>query len=394
MRIERSRTRLSFRRPSPRRRGGCLSLVVSVGLIAGVAAVGWLWFNRLWGGGSASAPPDVMRSAYNAFERGDLTGALSLSTQRLNAAPTDPEALILAVRALIYRSYSEYNRAFDRQTAIQLATEHYQAAPTDPHALAAYAFAVSSEGNAAGAAEAARLALERIPNHALALTALALAHSSAGSHETALRESLAASANSSPFLVDALRAQAISQRDLGDYAAALRTVARAIEIAPKLIPLYFEQAQYALLLGDGDAATVAYFQVFVTDPENVKARLRLCELSSLMRERDMAVRYCGEVVERAPSWYEGWYRLGMEYFYQGAFEDAQRSLRRCSSLQVMQNISPADLRFECWYIQGQAAEIRGDCTSLVAIYNEFRTLAADPQVQQRWTYPPEGPPGC
>ena len=46
--------------------------------------------------------------------------------------------------------------------------------------------------------------------------------------------------------------------------------------------------------------------------------------------------------------------------------------RRC---RCMQNVPISERRFECWYIQGQAAEIRGDCESLIAIYNEFRAIA-------------------
>jgi hypothetical protein len=60
----------------------------------------------------------------------------------------------------------------------------------------------------------------------------------------------------------------------------------------------------------------------------------------------------------------------------------------------MQNIPVDQRRFECWYLQGQAAEIVGDCPSLLATYNEYRAMAADQTVPQTWTYPPEGPPGC
>jgi hypothetical protein len=134
--------------------------------------------------------------------------------------------------------------------------------------------------------------------------------------------------------------------------------------------------------------------VLVFDPNNVKARLRLCELSSLLREHDAAVNYCSQVTELAPSFADGWYQLGLEHFLRGDFRAAQEALHRCSSLQVMQNVPVSERRFECWYLQGQAAEILGDCPSLLETYNEFRAMAADPSIQQTWTYPPEGPPGC
>jgi tetratricopeptide (TPR) repeat protein len=149
-----------------------------------------------------------------------------------------------------------------------------------------------------------------------------------------------------------------------------------------------------LQIGDVDSATHAYYQVLTVDPGNVKVRLRLCELSSMMRERDEAIHYCEEVTQRAPSWSDGWYQLGREYFLQGNFESARDGLHRCSTLQVMQDVPVSQRRFECWYLQGQAAEILGDCQTLVTTYNEFRAMTADVDVQQTWTYPPEGPPQC
>src|SRR5690606_4115963 len=97
---------------------------------------------------------------------------------------------------------------------------------------------------------------------------------------------------------------------------------------------------------------------------------------------------------RAPSWADGWYQLGREHFLQGDFAAAQQNLHRCSSLQVMQNVPVSERRFECWYLQGQAAQILGDCEALIATYNEFRSMAATEEIQQTWVYPPEGPPGC
>ncbi len=396
MRIERSRSRLTFRKRR-RRSAGCLSILFSIALIVGVGVVGWLWFNRLTNPvrpGSTSS--DLLASAQNAFGRGDLSGAISLARQVLNDQPDDSSALRLLVRALVYRSYAEYNRASDRDVALQTTSAMIAKHPDNPDILAIHAFALQAADQADDAADTARRVLEANPEHALARTALALAYGSVGAYEAALRESQRAvqAATTAADGLDALRALAIAYSDTGNYDSAVSTVERALTINGNLATLYFERAQYALLIGDSDAATVAYFQVLTHDTNNVKARLRLCELSSLLRERDMAISYCEEVTSRAPSWSEGWYRLGMEYFLQGNFEQAQQDLHRCSSLQVMQDTPTSEIRFECWYIQGQAAEIRGDCASLISIYNEFRALNADEQIQQRWTYPPEGPPNC
>jgi hypothetical protein len=61
---------------------------------------------------------------------------------------------------------------------------------------------------------------------------------------------------------------------------------------------------------------------------------------------------------------------------------------------MMQNVPLEERRFECWYLQGQAAEILGDCPSLIATYNEYRAMAAAAQIAETWVYPPEGPASC
>ena len=63
-------------------------------------------------------------------------------------------------------------------------------------------------------------------------------------------------------------------------------------------------------------------------------------------------------------------------------------------MQVKQDIPIPDRRFECWYLQGQSAEIVGDCQALLTTYHEFLDMAERTDIPQTWTYPPEGPPAC
>ncbi len=393
MRVERNRSRLTFRKQR-RRRGGCLSLTVLLGVLASIAAFSW----SIFGSALRTAAPGAARSgqiagAQQAFDRGDLDTAIRLARQLLIETPNHADALALLTRALIYRSYSDYNHAADRQSAVQITAEAVAFDPSDPRLQAAQAYALQAAGQPVTAAEIARRVLQSQPDNGMARLALALAYGSVGSFESALRETQRA-LEQPEWALDGLRALAISYSDLGDYRSAVQAVERALALHNRLLPLYFERALYALQLGDADAATAAYFQVLAYDPANIKARLRLCELSSLLREREAALDYCGQVTERAPDWADGWYQLGREYFLQGDFRAAQAALHRCSSLQVMQNVPVSERRFECWYLQGQAAEILGDCPSLLATYNEFRAMAADAAVRQTWVYPPEGPPGC
>ena len=394
MRIQRTSSRLSFRKR--RRRAGCLSLTVLLGLCLGAAAASWAWIGqRIAPPSAALGPPADLNPALQAFDRGDLDAAVSLAQQALAADPSNPAASVLLARALIYRSYVDYNRDIDRESALQITTEALarSGAAPDVDLLAVHAFALQAARQPQAAAETARRALERAPDHALAWAALGLAYSGVGSHEIALRETQRA-AQGSGWQLDALRALALGYSGVGDYAAALRTIEQALAINPRLLALHFERAAYARLLGNADAATVSYFQILAYAPANVKARLRLCELSSTLREREAAVQYCQQVTELAPTWAEGWYRLGREYFLQGNFQLAQQYLNRCSRLQTLQDVPAAERRFECWYLQGQAAEILGDCAGLLATYNEYLAIAAAAGLNQTWVYPPEGPSIC
>ena len=63
-------------------------------------------------------------------------------------------------------------------------------------------------------------------------------------------------------------------------------------------------------------------------------------------------------------------------------------------MQIAHSVPIEDRRFECWYIQGQAAEVLGDCPSLLALYAEYQEMASTADLPQRWTYPNDVPPIC
>ena len=194
--------------------------------------------------------------------------------------------------------------------------------------------------------------------------------------------------------MDTERALAISYSGVGDYERAVASVEHALELNGRLLPLLFERALYARQLGDAGAASVAWFRVLAIDPGNVKARLRLCELSSILREREQAITWCRQVTARAPAWAEGWYWLGYEYFLQGDFHMAQASFKQCAALQQEQAVPLLQRRLECWVLQGQAAELTGDCIGLLRAWRELRAMARNADLGQTWVYPPEGPAVC
>jgi tetratricopeptide (TPR) repeat protein len=377
------------------RRAGCLPFVLLMGMMAGfaLAAREFRSFTQ-----PAPRPPLDLQQAETAFTNGDLDTTILLATELFENSPDNMAALTLLVRALIYRSYSDYDRAIDRQVALEISSGALARLPGNLNVLAIHAFALQANDSAAEAGRMALRVIERDDQNLPARLALALSYGSQGIFEAALREARRAvdiaSVSAPQWLMDSQRVLAIAYSDLGRYADAITAVRAGIDAHKTMLALHFEQALYALQIGNSDMATSAYFRVIAYDENNVKARFRLCELSSTMREREAAVKYCQEVTTLAPEWSDGWYQLGREYFLQGNFKDAQQTLNRCSTLQVLQDMPIEKRRFECWYLQGQSAEILGDCAALMTTYNEFLTMSAGKNIPQTWTYPPEGPPIC
>src|SRR5436190_236985 len=118
MRIQRDHSRLSFRRHS-RRRSGCFSLALMVGLLVAVGAISWNWLGARLNSGAQPVESDDLRTAADAFASGDLEGTIAYTRQALEHNPQNDDAVMLLVRALIYRSYSDYNRAVDRDSALE-----------------------------------------------------------------------------------------------------------------------------------------------------------------------------------------------------------------------------------------------------------------------------------
>jgi tetratricopeptide (TPR) repeat protein len=381
-------------RRSSRRRSGCLSLVILLGVLIGFVLSTWGRLGELFNVVETNQAESGLRAAQRAFDRGDLDAAVDLARQTWREEAENTAALILLVRALIYRSYSDYNHDLDRKAALQLTSAAFERSPRDADILAAHAFALHANNDPIRAAQYAERALSYNPDHVLARVTLALAYGGVGGYENALKESQRAVALAGEYALDVQRALAISYSDLGRYREAIRAVDGAITYNNKLALLHFERALYGILAGDTDIATASYFSVLAFDPENVKARLRMCELSSLLRESDRALQYCTAVTTRAPGWVDGWHQLGREYYLLGQFESAQEALNRCTSLAVAQDIPILERPFECWYLQGQAAEILGDCEALLKVYGEFQQMAAAADLPQTWVYPPEGPTIC
>lgn len=393
MRLKRQNSRLTFR---PRQRGGILPFVLVMGLSLGLVLGLWDVFSRTF-----FAPPGTLPSlaaGEAAFAQGNLTQAMSIAQQQVAAHPDDPAALTLLVRSLIYRSYTDYNRDSDRAQALMYTQAAADAHPWNFEILAVHAFALQANDRSDQASRLAVRVIERAPENMIARLALALAYGKQGLFEAALREARRgveiSDQRALSWRMDARRVLAIALSDAGQYDDALQTVREAITFNQAMLPLHFEQALYAIHAGKMDGAVSSYYRIIAFDPSNVKARFRLCELSSSLGERGAAIQSCLDVTERAPEWSAGWYQLGREYFLQGEYSAAARTLNRCVTLQTLYDVPLNERHYECWTWQGQAAEMVGDCVVLEALYNDYHRIFVDQEDAPAWTYPPEGPPQC
>lgn len=397
MRINRKHARNGFRRDN--RWSGCLLWMITLCLSALTIFFGrdsiqtWL-LRRL-------APPiaiGTIDDARNAFSMGDLEQSIAYAQRIYENDPDNVAALEILVRSLIYNSYADINQDADRELALTLTTQAIEQNPFNMRLLGLHAFALQTNGFKE---DARRIALRVIRNDEENITArlaLSLSYAGQGIFEAAVRDAERAVeiANTSraDWRADAYRILALAHSDSGQYSDAAEAIETAISYNRRLVPLHFERALYAQQIGDMDTATAYYFNVIAFDENNTKARFRLCEVSSLLGERDAAIDWCQQVTALAPGWADGWYWLGREFYLKGDWENTQSSLNHCSTLLVAQSVPIEERRFECWYIQGQAAEVLADCDSLIALYREYQEMAENATLTQRWIYPDDMPPIC
>lgn len=374
-----------------------MPLLVWFGVTVMVVALGRSWIGQWLHLNRPQRTPINFQTAQSAFDRGDLAAAIDYARQLLKRAPLDEQTRTLLIRALIYHSYADIDGDSPRRQTLDLSRRGMSLLPRSLNMQASRAYALQANGHADEASRMALRVIKRSPEHILARIVLSLSYGSQGIFEAALREAKVAvtlSSQHQQYQMESQRALAIAHGDLGQYVQAIAQIDRAIQFNRKLIPLYFERALYAMQMGSRDLASVSYFQVMAFDEDNIKVHLRLCELSNSLQERTAAIRYCSEVTALAPQWSDGWYKLGRSYFLQGDFISAQRAFHQCTRLQVEQDTAIPERQFECWYLQGQSAEILGDCKALMTTFNEFLEMASRAGLAQTWTYPPGGPPIC
>jgi tetratricopeptide (TPR) repeat protein len=403
MRIRRSSGHFAVRRHHYA--GGCLSFMLVMGIMAGVAVLAWDWL-ALQFRPAPTSQEAIRAEMQTRFNEGDFSASLAASQALLATNADDWHAHAHRIRTLIYHSYVDYAYQSDRQRALILSEVGLQRHPDDPAWQAIHAYALQANGRAIEASRLALRVIEREPDNVPARLALSGAYGGQGLFDAALRDASKAVelanryAPASPtasvidWRTDALRAVAIAFSDLGRYDEARSAITRAINLHRRLIPLHFEAALFAQQVGDADSATAAYFNIIAFDSENAKAHLRLCEVSSKLGERDVAIEYCQQATQYAPSWWQAWYQLGREAYLWGDFSQAVTAMNRCTTLQVVQEIPIEERELDCWYIQGQAAEVLGDCRTLMTVYTQFQAMRDEANLAQVWTYPPEGPAIC
>ena len=364
---------------------GCAPFFVLIVVAMAVVASGRDWIGQWLKWNRPQQGTVNLYAALAALDAGELDMAIDYAQQVLERSPLDEGSYELLIRALIYRSYSELDRESDREQALKVSREAIEKLPRNLTVQAVHAYALQANGLAEEARRIALRIAERSPDHVLARIVLSLSYGSQGLFDAALREaelSVELANQYGRYWLESHRTLAIGYGDLGNYRRAIAELDQAVSHNNKLVPLHFETALYALQISDIDRATVAYYRIMSLDEDNVKVRVRLCELSNRLQERKSALRYCHEVTQLAPVWVDGWYKLGREYFLSGQYTLAQNAFNQCARLQTEGDVAIRDRQLECWYLQGQSAEIRGDCAALVTIYKEFRDMVTQAQLPQ------------
>ncbi|MBK8136464.1 MAG: tetratricopeptide repeat protein [Chloroflexi bacterium] len=184
----------------PRRRSGCSPFTVLTGALAGllVIALGWLAGLIL-----PNPQPELVTldTARRAFDSGDLDDAVEAAEKALAAAPGQPDAVLMLVRGLVYRSYVDWNNEIDRKRALEVATNALLRGGDHPDTLAAQAFALHAAGRYLEAFKAAEKALRANPNHVFARLVYGLAFAGVGSFDRGLIQ-VQQAAKSADYQVD------------------------------------------------------------------------------------------------------------------------------------------------------------------------------------------------
>lgn len=268
-------------------------------------------------------PSDIAREGLELYFAGDLDAA---ATKFARAVEQRPDSV-----SYLYE-YGQILIDLDRvDEALSLASQILDLAPSDPRGYALRARGMVWNGNSSGAIPVAMAGLDIDPEFGPLYAALSRAYVG----EARWRESQEVAQQAIEYAPDDVHsywayASALSQ--VGARDEAIREYERAIATNPTFVPPYFELAYIYLATGRDQEAIGLYDQVLGMQPRHSQALLRKCEAYRKVGEFERSVGLCQDAVSADPENASARYRLGVFLYNDFAFQDAKDEFEMCIEL--------------------------------------------------------------
>lgn len=355
--------------------------------MAGVGIVIWQFNHvqpvvlKLVGISSTPTPtgPEYAHRGDLAFIRGNLDDAVLNYGEATKQTPTDLGVLYELTRILIYRSYDSRHSA-DAQEAVKWATKAVEANPNNTRAEAINCFALSNAGHDEDAI--------RFCTHALASSDpqdpitgdihayLATAYLGEGNYKAAADEADTGLKLNLNGLDTNTIYGLIASYQPKTYEAALQAFDNATKVNPRLEFPWFNLGNMArtMAIRDNspqlfDTAVKAYNSILTLNTNNVKAYVRLCQTYLTFGRPNSARDTCKTATLIDPSYTDAWAELGEVLYRSEDYTGAVTAFKNCTDRE--QSVAVKNRQTRCWYYQGLALALTGDCKRALPIFTDL-----------------------
>src|SRR5260221_3193006 len=387
MRIRRDRSALSDGSIFGRRRRGIAPWKIVLWLVAmGFLGLTVWQFDRiqpqvlsLVSQSTTATPPFIFyaKAADLAYWRGDLDTAITNYRQAVKQQPQNVDLLYELARMLIYHSYADRRYGSDIDEAVAFSQQAIDAAPNNGRAFTINCFALLTTGTKTeDAVRSCIHAIDLNPNDSEAHAYLSAAYFELLRFDTSLQEATKA-VQLNDKSIDAHSNLAVVLRYKGRNDAALEEYKKAAAINPRLEFPYFLLAYFAVGTNNFDIAINSYNQVLSMNNHSVKAMTRLCETYYRMGETNLARNNCENAISLDNGYTTAWKWLGQVLYTRRDYEDAITDFDTCAKQELSNQILPDDRLTECWFLDGLAHYLLGECDKAMPIFNDLLSWTHD-----------------
>ncbi len=348
MRIRRDRSALSDGSIFGRRRRGIAPWKIVLWLVAmGFLGLTVWQFDRiqpqvlsLVSQSTTATPPFIYyaKAADLAYWRGDLDTAITNYRQAVKQQPQNVDLLYELARMLIYHSYADRRYGSDIDEAVAFSQQAIDAAPNNGRAFTINCFALLTTGTKTeDAVRSCIHAIDLNPNDSEAHAYLSASYFELLRFDTSLQEATKA-VQLNDKSIDAHSNLGLVLRYKGRNDAALEEYKKAAAINPRLEFPYFNLAYFAIGTNNYDIANAISLDNGYTT---------------------------------------AWKWLGQVLYTRRDYEDAITDFDTCAKQELSNQILPDDRLTECWFLDGLAHYLLGECDKAMPIFNDLLSWTHD-----------------